>query len=215
MNPPRLATWLLQRWGSGSRQVSLVGDLIEQYRDGRSRGWYWRQVLRAIVVGAVHDIREHRLLAVRASVGGFLLLLLSIRLVQTMYNEAGVLVWNWTVTHGWDTARGLWFGSPTFPEPPVSLVARWVSPAMIGWGIARFHRRQSLAMLSSFAAVTYVANVALWLSAVGPTLALRVVVYMHPMVTPILFLHAPAVILLGGLLGSRSNYDTVDQSALG
>ncbi len=70
-------------------------------------------------------------------------------------------------------------------------------------------------MLSSFAAFTYVANIALWLSAVGPTLALRVMVYRYPMVTPILFLHAPAVILLGGLLGIRPNHDTPDQFVTG
>jgi hypothetical protein len=93
-HPPRLATWLLQRWGSGPRRASLVGDLIEQYSDGRSRAWYWRQVLRAILVGAVHDIRDNKLLALRASVGGFLILWLSAYLVQTMYSLAPELpVW--------------------------------------------------------------------------------------------------------------------------
>jgi hypothetical protein len=59
---------LLEQWGSGPNREALAGDLIEQYRRGRSPAWYWRQVLRAILVGAVHDIRDHTLLAGRALV---------------------------------------------------------------------------------------------------------------------------------------------------
>jgi len=49
--PPRVATWLAQRLVSGPKRESLLGDLIEQYRQGRSGIWYWRQVLAAILVG--------------------------------------------------------------------------------------------------------------------------------------------------------------------
>ena len=49
--PPRVATWLAQRLVSGPRRESLLGDLIEQYRQGRSGIWDWRQVLAAILVG--------------------------------------------------------------------------------------------------------------------------------------------------------------------
>src|ERR1700722_4243150 len=53
-NPPPLATWLLHRF-SGSE--SLTGDLIEQYRNGRSLAWYWRQMLTVIVLGISREIR--------------------------------------------------------------------------------------------------------------------------------------------------------------
>jgi hypothetical protein len=46
--PPKLASWVLERWGSPYHGESLAGDLIEQYQEGRSRAWYWRQVLAAI-----------------------------------------------------------------------------------------------------------------------------------------------------------------------
>ena len=41
MDPPRLPTWLL-----GCLDAScdpLVGDLYEEWRRGRSVGWFWRQ----------------------------------------------------------------------------------------------------------------------------------------------------------------------------
>lgn len=47
--PPSVATWLLLHLASGQDRDALVGDLIEEYRRGRSESWYWRQVLIAIV----------------------------------------------------------------------------------------------------------------------------------------------------------------------
>ena len=49
MTPPRLATWLLQHL-NGTNEA-LAGDLLEEYRHGRSAAWYWRQVMSAILVG--------------------------------------------------------------------------------------------------------------------------------------------------------------------
>lgn len=53
-DPPKLASWLLEHAGSRYRREALAGDLVEQYRAGRSDAWYWRQVLWAIAasVGA-------------------------------------------------------------------------------------------------------------------------------------------------------------------
>jgi len=45
--PPLLATWML-RLVVGSHSESLEGDLLEGWRSGRSRAWYWRQVLVAV-----------------------------------------------------------------------------------------------------------------------------------------------------------------------
>ena len=46
-NPPFLATWLLCRLPPRDRNEALAGDLLEQFRNGRSTTWYWRQVLAA------------------------------------------------------------------------------------------------------------------------------------------------------------------------
>ena len=49
--PPLIATWLAQRLVAGPRRESLLVDLIEQHRQGRSGVWYCRQVLAAILSG--------------------------------------------------------------------------------------------------------------------------------------------------------------------
>jgi hypothetical protein len=46
--PPAVATWLLLHFASKRNRDALAGDLIEEYRTGRSESWYWRQVLIAI-----------------------------------------------------------------------------------------------------------------------------------------------------------------------
>src|SRR5262245_60990147 len=66
--PPRIATWLLQRLGSGPDREALAGDLIEQYQRGRSAAWYYAQAVWAVVAGAAYDARHHYVLAIRAVV---------------------------------------------------------------------------------------------------------------------------------------------------
>jgi hypothetical protein len=56
--PPKLALWLLKQCGSAYHSESLAGDLIEQYREGRSRGWCWRQVTVAIVAARGRYVRS-------------------------------------------------------------------------------------------------------------------------------------------------------------
>jgi hypothetical protein len=63
--PPKLATWLLQQLGSGYHTDSLAGDLIEQFARGRSRSWYWWQVLIAILVSTKHVMTARLLDATR------------------------------------------------------------------------------------------------------------------------------------------------------
>jgi hypothetical protein len=155
--PPRLATWLLKRLGSGPKRESLIGDLIEQYQRGRSGLWYWRQVLRAILTGVLHDLGTHKVLAMRAVVVYLLLSWLFGVLAGQLYQSAGILMWNWTIAHEFDSVRILWFGRPSFPWPPLLLMT-CVSSAVAGAIVARSHRDCAPAMMFS-------CTVAVWLFA--------------------------------------------------
>src|SRR4026209_2790680 len=47
---PAIATRLLERTCSDAQHESATGDLVEQYHLGRSRCWYWWQVLLIVAV---------------------------------------------------------------------------------------------------------------------------------------------------------------------
>jgi hypothetical protein len=81
--PPGIARWLLRHFGSSSNNEAVIGDLNERYLHGQSRVWYWRQVAVAIVVSTFKDIRNHKLLTLRALIVGWLVFwFLWARLVQ-------------------------------------------------------------------------------------------------------------------------------------
>ena len=60
--PPRLATLLLALVAADE---ALAGDLEEEYRAGRSRAWYWRQVIAAVAVDSVRGFDVHDVFAVQ------------------------------------------------------------------------------------------------------------------------------------------------------
>ena len=66
-NPPRLAAWLLEHFGPEFNHEALAGDLCEDFKQGRSSGWYWRQVL-----AAVEWPRHLRMLALAVGAGWFM-----------------------------------------------------------------------------------------------------------------------------------------------
>jgi hypothetical protein len=55
--PPALATWLLEHSKPGGKNEALAGDLLEQFSQGRSVGWYWREVSVAILVAFLQEWR--------------------------------------------------------------------------------------------------------------------------------------------------------------
>ncbi len=70
-HPPIVANWLLQHLLSGEENEALVGDMMEDFRNGRSNLWYWKQVLAAIVVSSRDEVRAHALIAVKALITGW------------------------------------------------------------------------------------------------------------------------------------------------
>ena len=57
MSPPRLATSLLD-WLEGTSSP-LVGDMHEEWQDGRSAGWFWRQTMSVFYGRAARYVAEH------------------------------------------------------------------------------------------------------------------------------------------------------------
>ena len=50
IDPPPLANWVLEHLSIGERNEALAGDLLEEFRAGRTERWYWGQVLAAVAV---------------------------------------------------------------------------------------------------------------------------------------------------------------------
>jgi len=53
--PPALASWILRYLAN--RNEALEGDLLEEFHQGRSASWYWRQVLRALLLSFSAPLR--------------------------------------------------------------------------------------------------------------------------------------------------------------
>ena len=58
--PPSLATWMLQHLTPAGRNDGLAGDLLEEFRSGRSTSWYWRQVLSAVCISCRQMLSVNR-----------------------------------------------------------------------------------------------------------------------------------------------------------
>lgn len=57
--PPAVARWILEHLVPGKKNDALAGDLLEEFRRGRSSTWYWRQVLSAFAVGCTQELRAN------------------------------------------------------------------------------------------------------------------------------------------------------------
>jgi hypothetical protein len=57
--PPTLGMFLLRHLCPKDNREILIGDLLESFREGRSDGWFWRQVLIALLAGVSKGLRLH------------------------------------------------------------------------------------------------------------------------------------------------------------
>ncbi len=96
--PPQLAAWLLEHGIPGDPDPALAGDLLEDYRSGRSEGWFWRQALSAWLVGWVKYLSERRFLLVFAVLWSMLAPAWS-AVVDRIENSPNLLNPAWTASH--------------------------------------------------------------------------------------------------------------------
>jgi hypothetical protein len=59
MTRPLLALRLLERFDSSGTREALIGDLIEEIAQGRSRFWAWQQILALCGLAAVGHVRNY------------------------------------------------------------------------------------------------------------------------------------------------------------
>ena len=145
---PRVATWLAERFLTSPRRESLIGDLVEQYREGRSAAWYWGQVLRAIVVSIREELAAHKVLALRA---------VAVGMVTTYLLQIGPVPWvgvraeDWvirTVVNCDATGGGFW--CQTLVNQFSFELVLYAACALTGWIVARLHRPHGVAALCVF-----------------------------------------------------------------
>ena len=68
---------------------ALTGDLLEQFQHGKSRSWFWRQVVSTIVLGAWRELTAERVAALRAVAMGWAVMLLFLFLAGDCLTHAG------------------------------------------------------------------------------------------------------------------------------
>ena len=127
-HPPFLASWILHRFGPTPETEAIAGDLLEQYQQGRSRFWYCREVIVAILTGVWSDVQHHVLLVLVAIAMGWIL----------------SFVWEWVVTP-WEYSLIVRYvlGRHARPEeiPFVGFLTEGPMAIAMGWTAARFGRR--------------------------------------------------------------------------
>jgi len=106
MNPPSLATWLLEHLTPGPRNEALVGDLMEEFRTGRPAAWYWRQTLAAMAIACSRQVLSNSAAMLFTTVWCTLVpaWLLAIAGVERHFNLAqrfGQMDWPWSIVCDW------------------------------------------------------------------------------------------------------------------
>ena len=136
-HPPGTPTWLLTHLAP-STPASVLGDLQEEYEAGRSMGWYWRQVFRAIVTVTLRHVTVHPILAARAVFVGWAFLWVFFEYCwQLLLSPA-----EWLFVRGIADIRSWW---PNIPASITHIIAP-IGCAGAGWIVARFHKREMVLM---------------------------------------------------------------------
>jgi len=142
--PPVRATGLLLRLGP--QDESFVGDLVEEYGSGRSRVWYWRQVLSAVLLSSVRQVGADPVRALMAVVTGWATLLLVFFTLGDRTAEA-LAGWVWSWDRQTAYATQVWW-----PFQITAILVSYTGFALSALAVVRLHRRHAGPMLTAYAA---------------------------------------------------------------
>jgi hypothetical protein len=107
--PPRLATWLLEHLTTAGRNEALAGDLLEEFRAGRSSGWYWRQIISAVAIGWARSIFEHRIVLLFAAFWSLLSPAWELTFIRVFW-ESNFIGSVWRMPWPWSAASAIGLG---------------------------------------------------------------------------------------------------------
>jgi hypothetical protein len=134
-HPPIAATRLLKFLTPAGKNEALLGDLEEDFMQGRSAAWYWRQVFSAILVNFVQELRCRRVMV------GFAALWTAVTILTFNYS--------WQSTH----VRSLlepFYGWALRFDFPISMVIAMSLPLALETATACFGLGLCLVMMRSF-----------------------------------------------------------------
>lgn len=178
-DPPALATALLELLIPPRTSAGLVGDLIEEHRNGRSRTWYWQQTIMALTMSVFREVREHKFQAISAIVLGYLC---GASLIYFTTSAAGKFVGGYTVVGAY-----LLF-----------LPLAFISSAISGWILSRTHSRPMVLVFAMFCVIASVVAFAVYVLFPIDRMPLSMTV----VVVAVDFIIGPTGVLAGGLFGA-------------
>lgn len=200
--PPAAPTWLLNHFDCGPRNDALIGDLLEEYARGRSRAWYWRQVLAAIAVNFGRALYEHPVLALRALAIAWTMFLLTRRiptlgLLVRLLRPAGH-------PFSFTLLMVAWF---------VGVVLSDAVLLAIGWIVARLHRphRTVMVLLVALSILAYGLTDTPWICTLFLDSFGNARYFPYFAIVAFGIVSAPISVWIGGSLGARREHDSGSQ----
>jgi hypothetical protein len=137
IQPPAFPARLLKRLVPAQDHDVLLGDLCEEYQRGRSKVWYWLQILAAVIVESWKDIRTYTGVALSAvALGTALQFGLWAFLNKSQYelrHSSALLLWN-------------------INYHLIFTVIDTSGPIVVGWIVARLYRSHGITSLLAYRA---------------------------------------------------------------
>ncbi|OLC35885.1 MAG: hypothetical protein AUG08_06035 [Acidobacteria bacterium 13_1_20CM_2_55_15] len=188
---PRIANWLLRHFGCSPNNATVIGDLDERYRSGRSSAWYWRQATIAIVVSLFNEIWNHKLLTITALLVGWAVFVVS-RYGFYLTQDLLFALASWS---------RFWRHKGITLAVQISVVT--LSRACCGWLVARLCRKRQKAMVLAYAAFIAGVQIVLVVSALLRGMSLQTFIYniCFITITPV------SILVGGGVFRSRTDCD--------
>jgi hypothetical protein len=137
-----LAELLLKRF---TENEHLIGDLQEEYRAGRSRAWYWRQVMAALMMRTTHPVDLYEFVAVQGTFMQVVMLTLVSVCVVFSVKLIAVVVLDHTIFSMLIGRNGA--------QEIVRLALSFVVALPIGVAIARVHAQSRKATVLALSAI--------------------------------------------------------------